>query len=162
MQPPDIQIRQATTESDIHSVRALFERYRKKLHVDLSHVNFEAELQSLPGEYAPPTGAIFLAEVDHVIVGCCAVRQLIGTDHSNACEIKRLYVRKAFRGFGLGRHLSEAAIEFAELCGYSCVLLDTFSDMTKARTLYESMGFNEIDPYYYSPYPGTYYKKDLY
>lgn len=161
MQAPNIQIRQATTNADIESVRSLFQMYGKKLDIDLALIGFDVELQTLPGEYANPLGALFVAEVDNAIVGCCAIRQLSNTHYSNACEIKRLYVRKAFRGFGLGRQLSEAAVEFAQIAGYSCILLDTLSEMTKARTLYESLGFVEIDPYYYSPYPGTYYMKEL-
>ena len=142
---------------DLDEVRAIFREYAEGLGVDLCFQNFEQELAQLPGDYAPPRGALFLARVDGELAGCCAQRPLEGADYPNACEMKRLYVRKAFRGFGLGRTLAEAALDAARRAGYDSVLLDTLDDMEAARALYEDLGFESIPPYYHNPIPGAHY-----
>ena len=113
----------------------------------------------MPGAYAPPLGALVLATVDGEAAGCCALRPLLDSDHGNACEMKRLFVRRAFRGFGLGRQLVEQILLLAQQAGYDCVLLDTLRDMEAARTLYHEIGFEEIPPYYHNPLPGAHYLK---
>jgi ribosomal protein S18 acetylase RimI-like enzyme len=80
-------------------------------------------------------------------------------DYANACEMKRLYVRRAFRRFGLGRLIAQALMDHATEAGYSVMLLDTLDDMEAARELYGSLGFEEIPPYYYNPIPGAHYLK---
>ena len=102
---------------------------------------------------------MLLALVDGEPAGCCALRPLDATDYPNASEMKRLYVRRAFRGFGLGRQLAEAALDAARQRGYACVLLDTLDDMESARALYTELGFVEIPPYYHNPIPGAHYLK---
>lgn len=139
--------------------RELFREYAQSLRVDLSLQGLDDELSLLPGHYAPPRGCLYLAEVEGSIAGCCALRPLDNCDYPNAAEMKRLYVRRAFRGFGLGRALAEAALEAAQRRGYSHVLLDTLDDMEAARALYEELGFAEIPPYYHSPYAGAHYLK---
>jgi putative acetyltransferase len=121
---------------ELDAVRAIFREYAAGLGVDLCFQDFENELADLPGEYAPPRGALLLARVDGELAGCCALRPLDAADYPNAAEMKRLYVRKAFRGFGLGRQLAEAALDAARQAGYACVLLDTLDDMDAARALY--------------------------
>jgi ribosomal protein S18 acetylase RimI-like enzyme len=144
---------------DLDDVRAIFREYADGLGVDLCFQNFDEELASLPGDYVAPRGALFLARVDGELAGCCALRPLEGSDYPNACEMKRLYVRKAFRGFGLGRTLAEAALDAARRAGYDCVLLDTLDDMEAARALYVGLGFEDIPPYYHNPIPGAHYLK---
>ena len=73
--------------------------------------------------------------------------------------MKRLYVRPAYRGLGLGRQLVESMLDTARLAGYGCVLLDTLDDMESARALYHELGFEEIPPYYHNPIPGAHYLK---
>ncbi len=143
----------------IESVRAIFREYADSLGIDLGFQDFERELRELPGEYAPPRGTLLLATLDGVVAGCCALRPLDAADYPNAAEMKRLYVRKAFRGFGLGRQLAEAALDAARAAGYACVLLDTLSDMEAARALYDELGFEEIPPYYHNPVAGAHYLK---
>jgi putative acetyltransferase len=126
---------------------------------DLCFQNFEQELAQLPGEYAAPRGALLLAKIDGDVAGCCALRPLDSVDYPNAAEMKRLYVRKPFRNFGLGRELAEAALDAAREAGYACVLLDTLDDMEAARELYEELGFEEIPPYYHNPIAGAHYLK---
>ncbi len=87
------------------------------------------------------------------------MRQLTDVDHANACEMKRLYVRPAFRGLRLGRQLAEAIMDSARNRGYDCVLLDTLDEMETARALYEDLGFVEVPPYYHNPIPGAHYLK---
>ena len=153
----DIQIARAAPETVV--VRALISEYAGSLGVDLCFQNLQQELNELPGEYAEPRGVLFLALVDGAAAGCCALRPLDGSDYANACEMKRLYVRQAFRGFGLGRQLAEAALDAARRSGYDCVLLDTLDDMESARVLYEDLGFQEIPPYYHNPIAGAHYLK---
>ena len=143
----------------LHEVRMLFEEYARSLSIDLCFQNFTEELNGLPGEYAEPRGALLIARVDGQSAGCCAFRPLDAADYSNACEMKRLYVRPAFRGLGLGRRLAESILEMASNADYDCILLDTLDDMESARALYEDLGFEEIPPYYYNPIAGAHYLK---
>lgn len=145
--------------SDWACTREIFLEYASTLKVDLSFQDFQQELDSLPGEYATPRGAVVLAWVDGVLAGCCALRPLDASDYSNAAEMKRLYVRPAFRGIGLGRQLTETILDAARAAAYSCVLLDTLDDMEAARALYEDLGFYEIPPYYHNPHAGAHYLK---
>lgn len=127
--------------------------------MDLCFQDFETELNSLSAVYAEPRGALRLAFVDGQLAGCGAMRPLDSVDYPNACEMKRLYVRKAFRRFGLGRQLAEAIMDSARMAGYHHLLLDTLSDMETARALYEDLGFEEIAPYYHNPIAGAHYLK---
>lgn len=147
------------TPADFVQVNAIFKEYAQSLKVDLCFQNFDEELAHLPGEYAEPRGALMLAFVNGVLAGCCALRPLDSCDYSNAAEMKRLYVRQAFRGMGLGRQLAEAILDAARHAGYACVLLDTLDDMEAARALYEDLGFEEIPPYYHNPHAGAHYLK---
>ena len=156
---PLIQIAPAAVTDELDGVREIFREYAAGLGVDLCFQSFDAELAGLPGDYAAPRGALLLASVDGALAGCCALRPLDAADYPNAAEMKRLYVRKAFRGFGLGRQLAEAALDAARQAGYACVLLDTLDDMEAARALYEDLGFEAIEPYYHNPIAGAHYLK---
>lgn len=149
----------ATGPERLAVLRELFQEYADSLSIDLCFQQFDTELATLPGDYAEPRGAVLLALVDGAPAGCCALRPLDAADYSNASEMKRLYVRKAFRGFGLGRQLAEATLDAARQRGYACVLLDTLDDMESARALYTDLGFAEIPPYYHNPVPGAHYLK---
>jgi ribosomal protein S18 acetylase RimI-like enzyme len=155
----DIVLRWAQGPDDIEAVRALFLDYQADLGIDLCFQGFAAELDELPGVYAPPNGAIALALVGGSPAGCCAFRPLEGSDHLNACEMKRLFVRPAFRGFGLGRQLVDLSLSEARLAGYTNMLLDTLTDMEAARALYQEAGFYEVAPYYHNPIAGAHYLK---
>jgi putative acetyltransferase len=154
---PLIEIVTPTSVGGLDATRSIFQEYAAQLGIDLCFQSFDEELAQLPWDYAPPRGSLLLALVDGEIAGCCALRPLDNVDYANACEMKRLFVRKAFRGFGLGRQLVEATLDSARAMGYSCVLLDTLDDMEAARTLYEDMGFQDIPPYYHNPIPGAHY-----
>ena len=143
----------------VEPTRAILREYADSLSVDLRFQNFEYELATLPGDYAPPLGRLLLAFVGDALAGCGALRPVPEADYANACEMKRLYVRRAFRRFGLGRLLAQALLDRATEAGYSTMLLDTLDDMEAARELYTSLGFEEIPPYYYNPIAGAHYLK---
>jgi ribosomal protein S18 acetylase RimI-like enzyme len=159
MDVPEIRLVSPDTPELVAATRELFREYAASLDVDLCFQNFAAELAALPGEYAEPAGCLMLATVDGALAGCGALKPLPESDYANACEMKRLYVRPAFRRFGLGRVLVQALLDEAQRMGYSEVLLDTLNDMEAARGLYASLGFEEIPPYYYNPIPGAHYLK---
>lgn len=144
-------IRPVASPDDIVIVRALFQEYARELAVDLCFQGFAAECASLPGAYAPPRGRLLLAEVDGHDVGCVALRPL---DPSTA-EMKRLYVRPAWRATGLGRRLATTVIAEASALGYLRLRLDTLPSMRAAIGMYRALGFREIDPYYANPVPGA-------
>jgi ribosomal protein S18 acetylase RimI-like enzyme len=159
VQHPHVALFTPSSPDDLEAVRALFVEYAEALAVDLCFQNFGAELSNLPGEYAGPRGALLVAKVDGVFAGCCAIRPLDTADYANACEMKRLFVKPAFRGLGLGRKLTERILELAQQADYACVLLDTLDDMESARALYEDLGFEPIPPYYFNPIAGAHYLK---
>ena len=156
---PRIELRRAESAAELAQAATIFREYAASLDVDLCFQNFEAEVASLPGEYAAPAGHLLLAYVDGELAGCAALRALSDADYANACEMKRLYVRPAFRRFGLGRALAQALLDEARGVGYSAMLLDTLDEMESARELYASLGFEEIPPYYFNPIPGAHYLK---
>jgi len=146
----------AATGADLDAIRRLLREYVAWLKVDLSFQGFEEELAGLPGEYAPPSGRLLVAEdrapeLAPGITGCVALRRI----DDETCEMKRLYVPEQFRGGGLGRRLTEAILAEARSMGYRRMRLDTLPQMGSAHRLYESMGFREIEPYRFNPVPGT-------
>jgi ribosomal protein S18 acetylase RimI-like enzyme len=128
-------------------VRGLFTEYANSLEIDLCFQNFADELAGLPGQYRPPQGRLFLAQRDATFAGCVGVRPIA----EGICEMKRLYVQPGFRRAGLGRCLARAAIAAGRDIGYDRMRLDTLSSMTQAISLYESLGFARIEPYYHNP-----------
>lgn len=159
MKAPQIQLLPLRDAVDLEATRLIFREYAEGLGIDLCFQDFDAELAALPGDYAAPRGALLLAWVDGILAGCCALRPLDSSDYANAAEMKRLYVRPAFRGLGLGRQLAQSILDAAQLNGYDSVLLDTLNDMEIARAMYEDLGFKEIPPYYHNPLAGAHYLK---
>jgi len=143
----DFNISQATSAAQLAGIRALFLEYASSLEISLCFQNFEQELAGLPGGYAPPTGRLLLAQDGNQAAGCVAIRQ-IGQE---VCEMKRLYVRPAWRSKSLGRTLAEAIIAAAREAGYGCMRLDTLASMKPAISLYRSLGFRQIPAYYSNP-----------
>jgi len=143
----------AHAEPALSEIAPLFREYAAGLNIDLTQQGLEEELATLPGRYEPPGGAILLATCDNQPAGCVALRPV----EPQTCEMKRLYVRPAFRGRGAGRALAEAIVGEARRAGYRRMLLDTLESMQAARKLYASLGFRPTTPYGYHPYPGTQY-----
>jgi len=144
-------LRQATSPSDIETARVLFVEYQESLGISLCFQNFDAEVASLPGAYAPPEGRLLLAFAGDEPAGCVALRKL----EDGIGEMKRLWVRPAFRGLRLGRRLAEAVLSEARVAGYGAVRLDTLPAMREAQALYVSLGFVDIPPYNDHPIEGT-------
>lgn len=159
MSTPLVEILTPQRAEDLDALREIFREYAASLNVDLCFQNFEQELAALPGEYAAPRGALLMARVDGQVAGCCALRPLDAVDYPNACEMKRLYVRPAFRRLGLGRQLAETIMDLARVKAYDHVLLDTLDEMEAARSLYEELGFVEVPPYYHNPIAGAHHLK---
>jgi GNAT superfamily N-acetyltransferase len=135
----------------LDEVRTLFREYAAWVAVDLSFQGFAEELAGLPGEYVAPAGTLLLCTVDDGAAGCIAVRPW----QAGACEMKRLYVRPAYRGHRCGVFLAERAIDWATQAGYTRMVLDTLPTMAAAQRLYERLGFRDVAPYRFNPVPGA-------
>jgi ribosomal protein S18 acetylase RimI-like enzyme len=143
--------------ADIPVARALLLEYGQSLGFSLCFQSFDQELAGLPGDYAPPSGRLLLAEIGGKPAGCVALHPL-GDPKDSLCEMKRLYVRPDFRGHQLGRKLVEKVIRAARGIGYKKMRLDTVEPvMGHAVALYRRLGFREIPPYRDNPQPGTLY-----
>lgn len=130
-------------ESDRAAVVALLHEYWVSLGVSMSFQSFEEEVADLPGVYAPPQGEmLFLRDpADNALAGCVAVRPV--SDVPGLCEMKRLYLRPAARGLGLGRHRAVAIMDEARRLGYRRMCLDTLPELEEAQALYLSLGFRQ-------------------
>lgn len=146
-----IEFKHVTGQDKIEEVKQLFLEYAQSLKIDLAFQNFETELKTLPGKYGPPDGVLLLALIDDKAAGCIALRKI----SEDICEMKRLYVRDGYRGFGIGRRLVNMIIEEASRLNYHYIRLDTLPTMKEAQALYISLGFYDIGPYVYNPIKGA-------
>jgi putative acetyltransferase len=145
---------QAESQAQLSQARELFLEYAQSLGFSLCFQNFDKELASLPGDYAPPDGRLFLAEHEGQVVGCVALHKL----EPGICEMKRLYLRPIVRGKGLGRMLANRIIAEARQIGYQRMRLDTVEPVMKdAVAMYRKLGFKEIEPYCTNPMAGVIY-----
>jgi ribosomal protein S18 acetylase RimI-like enzyme len=131
--------------ADLPTVRRLFQAYSDEFECGVCFGDLQTELDSLPGDYGPPGGRLHVVEWDGVIVGMSAIRKLaLFTD---ACELKRVYLKPEVRGRGWGKQLSLETLQIAARDGYSWVYLDTSQEMTTAISIYEQLGFERISAY---------------
>ena len=150
----DFTIVQATTAEELATIRELFLEYAASLNFSLCFQGFENELKGLPGDYAPPDGRLFLMHYKTQPAGCVALH-ITG---AGVCEMKRLYIRPAFRGKGLGLALINAVIDEARVIGYRGMRLDTVEPVMKdAVAIYRRLGFKQIAPYRDNPIEGALY-----
>jgi putative acetyltransferase len=148
----------ALSDEEFAIARTLIVEYADQLGTDLCFQGFARELETLEQMYGPPHGCLLLARRDEQYAGCVGVRQA----GPGSCEMKRLYLREAARGAGVGRRLAQAAIDAGRGMGYERMLLDTLGTMIAARQLYAALGFKEIPAYYDNPIQGvTYMALDL-
>jgi putative acetyltransferase len=148
-----LRITEARWPDDHAIVEELFREYVASLAEDISFQDVDDELASLPGKYARPGGVVLIARDGNEAAGAIAYRMA----EPGVCEMKRLYLRPAFRGRGLGRELANELIEHARSQGYRTMLLDTLASMSSARALYRDLGFAPVAPYYDNPLPGVMY-----
>ena len=148
------EITQVTSGKQVEDARVLFREYETWLGMSLCFQGFEEEVASLPGKYAPPSGRLYVAYDEGEPIGCIALREI----EPGICEMKRLYLRDAARGRGVGVRLIEQVIADARAIGYEKMRLDTYPPkMGKAVSLYEAHGFYEIPAYYDNPHDGVLY-----
>lgn len=151
--PDAFRIARAGTPAQVAAVARLFRDYAASLPVDLAYQDFEGELAALPGKYAPPAGALLLAQdAAGAALACVALRAMAA---EGRCEMKRLYVAPRGRGLGLGRAMAEAVCAEAARLGYREICLDTLPTMAEAQSLYARLGFVETAAYYDTPIAGT-------
>ncbi len=156
-----MEITEAYSAEKIEMIRELFTEYVSFLNVDLDFQGFNSELKNLPGRYAPPEGALFIAMENDYPTGCCALKK-ITVNNEICCEMKRLYVRPDARGNGTGKKLALIVIEKAVKLGYKTMYLDTLERLETAVRMYSTMGFEKTEPYYSNPIPdAVYWKLDL-
>jgi putative acetyltransferase len=141
----------ARSAQDLEDIRILFGEYSGLVAEALCFQNFDQELEALPGAYAPPGGALWIARDRDAAAGCVALRRM----DADTGEMKRMYVRGAHRGSGLGRRLAVTVIEEARKKHYKRVVLDTLPKLASAIALYRDLGFRETGPYLASPTPGA-------
>lgn len=143
----------ADSEVGFDCARELLTEYARSLPINLSFQQFDQELAALHQQYSYPTGALLLAYHEGQLAGCVGVRKLV----PGTAELKRLYVRPAYRGLRLGRALTERALEVAKALGYRTIRLDTLTSMQAAQQLYRSLGFYSIAAYRFNPEEGAVY-----
>ena len=146
-----IEIKPADFPDDHERVVGIFREYITSPSVSLAFQDYEPEFASLPGTYAPPEGRLILAWKDGAVVGCAALRRV----DASTCEMKRVYVRSAARGEGLGRRLIECLVREASHAAYSRICLDVLPEFVAAQGIYESLGFRSAPPVSFNPVPGT-------
>lgn len=137
--------------ADLDEIKVMFREYSALVSEALCFQGFDQELAGLPGEYSPPSGVLLIGREGAAAAGCVALRQL---DPATG-EMKRMYVREAFRGSGLGRRLALAVIEEAKKRGHARIVLDTLPKLSAAIALYRDLGFRETGPYLPAPTPGA-------
>jgi len=142
-------LREAVTGADLAACRELFVEYQRSLGASVCFQDFDRDLASLPGDYAPPRGRLILATFAAAPAGCVALRPLFHRD----AEMKRLYVRSQHRGAGLGRLLATTIIGAARDLGYETLKLDTLPEMKAAQRMYGKLGFRATAAY--NDHPGV-------
>jgi putative acetyltransferase len=158
----DFRLILAESQAEFETAKSLFKEYAQWLNVDLCFQSFDQELADIAIQYGSPKGGIFLIKIGEDVAGCVGVRSLKNDTTGTICELKRMYVREAFRGKGYGKLLLGAALDLAGDLGYETMQLDTLPRLEAAIALYLANGFVEIGAYYHNPLPSVrYFEKKL-
>jgi GNAT superfamily N-acetyltransferase len=144
-------IGEALDDRAIAQCRELFTEYQQGLGVSLCFQGFDRELATLPGDYARPRGRLLLARIAGEPAACAALRPL----GVNDAEMKRLFVRPAYRGMGIGWALAECIVDEARGMGYAALRLDTLPAMKDAQRMYAKIGFADCAAYNDNPVDGV-------
>jgi len=143
-----LNISQVETEGQIAAARKLFREYFDWVFTLAigpeeapTFEALDAELRTLPGIYVPPTGRLLLATEEGQPAGCICLK----AHDAATSELKRLYVRPAFRGKNIGWQLVTALVDEARQSGYQRIVLDSHIEMTKAHALYQAAGFQRVE-----------------
>jgi putative acetyltransferase len=152
-QSSDLVVRIAASPADLAAVQDLWREYWRSIDLPDEFQGFGEELKGLPGVYGADGGALLIAWAESAPAGTIALRRL----DNRAGEAKRLYLRPAFRGRGLGRYLLENVIERARAIGYEALYADTLPNMRNALGLYARLGFATVEAYGSKPTPGAVY-----
>lgn len=149
----EIQVKPAYDKPEI--IKTLFDEYAAMLGVDLCFQDYDNEIKTLPGKYAPPYGRLYIAEYEGKPAGCAALRPI----NQEICEMKRLYVKCEYRKLGIGILLAETLINEAKIIPYKTILLDTLTRLEAAVKMYKKLGFRETAPYYDNPLDNVIYMR---
>ncbi len=149
-----ITLAEVQSEQGYEIAASLFKAYASEINIDLNFQYFQEELNDLNRQYARPDGALYIAYNEkHLPMGCFGIRRLT----PSICELKRMYLKNAFRGIGVGKNLMDKAIDIGQELGYNHMRLDTLASMHAAINLYLKAGFYEIEAYRFNPYEGAKY-----
>lgn len=148
---PQVIYHHVSQSLDFQAAKELFVEYSKVMHLDLGFQDFADELKALPDRYSGPKGDLILATVGDQLAGSVAVHEF----KPSIAEMKRLYVRDAFRHLGIGQELVARILVSAKSLGYQSIRLDTLDKMQSAIKLYEAAGFKNIQPYRFNPLAGA-------
>jgi len=143
----------------LQEVVAMFREYSIELNENIDFQDFNKELADPLLKYGPPSGALFIAVHEGTPAGCIALHALDGKE---ICEMKRLYVRPAFRSHSIGIKLCDVLIRKAKEMNYKVMVLDTLKRLKPAISLYKRLGFRDTEPYYSNPLKDVVYmRKEL-
>ena len=150
-----LKIEKVMTEGEtLEQARSLLTEYTTELDANLDFQNITDELENPMIKYGPPQGALLVAFYDGQPAGCVGLRPVT---EAAACEMKRLYVRPAFRQFSIGKALALAILEEGRSLGYEKMKLDSLERLQTAIVLYKKLGFTFTQPYNESPLQGVVY-----
>lgn len=142
---------EVSSPAEVDAVRQMFLEYKASVGVDLWFGGFDKELAALPEPFVRPGGRLLILKDDGAVAGCGGLCPLA----TDAAEMKRMWLRPEHRGKGLGRVVADALIAAAREDGYRVVRLETLSVMPAARSLFKTMGFEEVPHVKRNPFPGS-------
>lgn len=132
---------------------SLFNEYANSLNISLDFQNFDEELNIIHAMYGSPQGCLLLVYDEGKAIGCAAYRKF----EEGICELKRMYIKPAYRGKNIGQALLDMLSTKAFLNGYCLMRLDSLDTMLPALSLYRKNDFYEIAAYYFNPNAGVFY-----